>query len=161
MALTSYSYKVGTAPDALAAAVVASEKTPVGTLVQYGGNLLQFIGDGSVDIGAVSDYDIVAARTPDALVEAVNASITAGRQPVGNPLYRAEILYVVMGKITPLSTGGSDYTLPAATVDTLGGVKELANIGALASDADVATVVTALNSLLSDAKAKGLMVADA
>ena len=128
MALTSYSYKVGSAPDTLAAAVVASEKTPVGTLVQYGSNLLQFIGDGSVVLGNVTDYDIVAAKNPDLLVTAVNESIAAGRQPVGNPLYRSGILHVVMGKITVASGSGSDYTLPAATVDALGGVKLAAKV---------------------------------
>jgi hypothetical protein len=40
------------------------------------------------------------------------------------------------------------------------GVKQLANMAAIATDADAAAIVTAVNALLADMKAKNIMVGD-
>lgn len=77
--------------------------------------------------------------------------------------------------VSGLPTGGGEYTLPAATADTLGGVKigtglSITEEGVLSADGitpaqtqedctatEVADVVTAFNSLLAKLKAAGLM----
>ena len=160
MALTSYSYIAGTSASAITSAVTKSGLAPIGAPVERGTVVLQFLGAGTADVGTVTNYQLVAGSTPDELVTNVAAVLSSTLQPVGAPITRGSSLFQVLGTITVESSGGSDYTLPAATVDTIGGVKELANIAALATDADAATIVTALNSLLADAKSKGLMVAD-
>lgn len=50
------------------------------------------------------------------------------------------------------------YTLPAATTTTLGGVKRASGVAALAADAELATVVSTINDLLSKLKTAGIMV---
>lgn len=213
MALTTYSYVAGTTAKALTDAVTAAGLSPVGAPVERGTVLIQFTGEGTADVGTVSDYQVVSGATPDELVTNVKAVLSATVQPVGEPVTRGNALFQVMGNITAESSGSS-YTLPAATGSTLGGVtiggnigvnssgeisvaqgsantlglvkgghniafgtdgsistsaadtttagavKQLANIAALAADADVAAIVTALNAFLTDAKAKGNMVAD-
>lgn len=50
------------------------------------------------------------------------------------------------------------YTLPTATTATLGGVKRASGVAALAADAELATVVSTINDLLSKLKTAGIMV---
>ena len=50
------------------------------------------------------------------------------------------------------------YTLPAATTTTLGGVKRASGVAALAADAELATVVSTINDLLSKLQTAGIMV---
>ena len=50
------------------------------------------------------------------------------------------------------------YTLPTATTTTLGGVKRASRVAALAADAELATVVSTINDLLSKLKTAGIMV---
>lgn len=50
------------------------------------------------------------------------------------------------------------YTLSAATTTTLGGVKRASGVAALAADAELATVVSTINDLLSKLKTAGIMV---
>lgn len=56
--------------------------------------------------------------------------------------------------------GGGDYTLPAATTSTLGGVKMATNISNAPAGADTAALVTKVNAILSALKAAGIMVKD-
>lgn len=162
MALTSYSYIAGTSAKALTKAVSDSKLAIVGKPVSRDIALLQFVGEGSQDVGTVSNIQYVAGGTPDELVKNVTAVLSATLQPIGEPVLRGNALYQVMGTVTASGGGsGSNYTLPAATVTTLGGVKELANVAALAADSNAATIVTALNAIIADAKAKGMMVPDA
>lgn len=81
-------------------------------------------------------------------------------------------------EVTGLPSGEGEYTLPAATASTLGGVKIGSGLtveadGTLSADgitpaenqaaseaAELADLVTAFNSLLSKLKAAGLMIAD-
>lgn len=53
------------------------------------------------------------------------------------------------------------YTLPAATETTLGGVKKATNVNNLATGAELATVVTKVNAILSALKVADIMVEDA
>lgn len=50
------------------------------------------------------------------------------------------------------------YTLPTATATTLGGVKRASGVAALAADAELATVVSTINDLLSKLKTAGIMI---
>ena len=53
------------------------------------------------------------------------------------------------------------YTLPAATTSAIGGVKEATNVANLDSGAELATVVTKVNAILSALKVADIMVEDA
>ena len=53
------------------------------------------------------------------------------------------------------------YTLPAATTSAIGGVKEATNVANLDSGAELATVVTKVNAILSALKVADIMVKDA
>lgn len=50
------------------------------------------------------------------------------------------------------------YTLPAATKTTLGGVKAGTNIAALAGEADLATVIGTVNSILTQLRTAGVLI---
>lgn len=52
------------------------------------------------------------------------------------------------------------YTLPAATTSAIGGVKKATNVGNLATGAELATVVTQVNAILSALKVADIMVRD-
>lgn len=54
-------------------------------------------------------------------------------------------------------TIGGDI-LPAATKTSMGGVKAGTNIAALAEDADLATVVGTVNSILTQLKSAGVLI---
>ena len=52
------------------------------------------------------------------------------------------------------------YTLPAATTSVIGGVKKATNVGNLDTGAELATVVTQVNAILSALKVADIMVED-
>lgn len=54
----------------------------------------------------------------------------------------------------------SAYTLPAATTSTIGGVRKATNVGNLATGAELATVVTQVNAILSALKVADIMIND-
>lgn len=56
--------------------------------------------------------------------------------------------------------GGGNYTLPAATTSTLGGVKMATNVSNAPVGADAAALVSTVNAILSALKAAGIMVKD-
>lgn len=56
-----------------------------------------------------------------------------------------------------LPSGGTAYTLPAATASALGGVKQAAAVADAASDADAAAIVTTLNALLASLRTAGIV----
>lgn len=53
------------------------------------------------------------------------------------------------------------YVLPAATISTIEGVKKATNVDNLATGAELATVVTKVNAILSALKVADIMVEDA
>lgn len=53
------------------------------------------------------------------------------------------------------------YTLPAATTSAIGGVKKATNVPNLATEAELAAVVTQVNAILSALKVADIMVKDA
>lgn len=52
------------------------------------------------------------------------------------------------------------YTLPAATTSAIGGVKKATNVSNLETGAELATVVTQVNAILSALKVADIMVED-
>ena len=52
------------------------------------------------------------------------------------------------------------YTLPAATTSAIGGVKKATNVSNLETGAELATVVTQVNAILSALKVADIMVND-
>lgn len=68
------------------------------------------------------------------------------------------LTYTVSNKTITSSIASQKYTLPAATKTTLGGVKAGTNIAALAGDADLATVIGTVNSILTQLKTAGVLI---
>ena len=68
------------------------------------------------------------------------------------------LTYTVSNKTITSSIASQKYTLPAATKITLGGVKAGTNIAALAGDADLATVIGTVNSILTQLKTAGVLI---
>lgn len=69
--------------------------------------------------------------------------------------------YFNNGEWTAIGGDSEPYVLPAATTSTIGGVKKATNITNLATGADIATVVTKVNAILSALKVADIMVRDA
>lgn len=63
--------------------------------------------------------------------------------------------------LTDKPTIPAAYVLPAATISTIGGVKKATNVDNLATGAELATVVTKVNAILSALKVADIMVEDA
>ncbi len=55
---------------------------------------------------------------------------------------------------------GGSYTLPAATTEQLGGVKQAESIAQLEESAELTAVVEAMNSLLVKLKAAGIIASE-
>lgn len=76
-------------------------------------------------------------------------------------LFKGDLKYFGSNGWESIGSGGSDYVLPAATTSTLGGVKMATNVSNASSGADVASLVTTVNAILSALKGAGIMVKDA
>ena len=67
------------------------------------------------------------------------------------------------GDVTVLSPSAAGtapaYKLPNATASALGGVKQAANVANLATSADAAAIVTAVNTLFANLRTAGVMAA--
>lgn len=158
-------YKVisGATPDELVTnvkAVLSDTMQPVGEPVTRGNALFQVMGNITAESSG-SSYTLPAAT-----------GSTLGGVSIGGNIGVTETgeISVAQGSATTLGlvmgghniAFGSDGSISTSTANTTtaGAVKQLANVPALASDADAAAIVTALNALLTDAKTKGNMVAD-
>ncbi|MBL3900358.1 hypothetical protein JL750_03010 [Bifidobacterium longum subsp. longum] len=62
-------------------------------------------------------------------------------------------------KVLSPSAAGTAYKLPNATASALGGVKQAANVANLATSADAAAIVTAVNTLFVNLRTAGVMAA--
>ena len=134
---------------------------PVGEPVQRGNALFQVMGNITVESGSGSSYTLPAATGSTLGGVSIGANIGVNSNgEISVAQGSATTLGLVMGGHNiAFGTDGSIST-SAADTNTAGAVKQLANVPTLASDADAAAIVTALNALLTDAKAKGNMVAD-
>lgn len=68
------------------------------------------------------------------------------------------LTYTVSTKTFTSSVANQEYTLPAATKTTLGGVKAGTNIADLNTSADLATVIGTVNGLLAQLRAVGVLI---
>lgn len=75
-------------------------------------------------------------------------------------LYKGTAKYFNNGKWETIGGESEPYVLPAATTNTIGGVKQATNVGNLATGAELATVVTKVNAILSALKVADIMVKD-
>ena len=75
-------------------------------------------------------------------------------------LYKGTMKYFNNGEWETIGGEPEPYVLPAATTSTIGGVKQATNVGDLATGAELATVVTKVNAILSALKMAGIMVKD-
>lgn len=76
-------------------------------------------------------------------------------------LFKGSLKYFGPNGWTDISAESEPYVLPAATTSAIGGVKKATNVGNLATGAELATVVTKVNAILSALKVADIMVEDA
>ena len=76
-------------------------------------------------------------------------------------LYKDTMKYFNNGKWETIGGEPEPYVLPAATTSTIGGVKKATNVDNLAAEAELATVVTKVNEILSALKVADIRVEDA
>ena len=76
-------------------------------------------------------------------------------------LYKGTMKYFNNGEWETIGGKPEPYVLPAATTSTIGGVKKATNVGNLDTGAELATVVTKVNAILSALKVADIMVKDA
>ena len=76
-------------------------------------------------------------------------------------LYKGTMKYFNNGEWETVGDESEPYVLPAATTSTIGGVRKATNVGNLATEAELATVVTKVNAILSALKMADIMVEDA
>ena len=76
-------------------------------------------------------------------------------------LYKGTMKYFNNGEWETIGGESEPYVLPAATTSTIGGVKKAANVGNLATGAELTAVVTKVNAILSALKVADIMVKDA
>lgn len=132
MAVTAYQIITAKNTAELNAAIEAGSFTPVGQILTGYGYAQQAVGTGTLDLGAVSDYQVLQADSPEGLADAVNAAIEDGLQPVGGVgrLYRAYIQAVGVVEasgVAAITTAGGT-TIPAGTLQaTLQAIADLAD----------------------------------
>lgn len=76
-------------------------------------------------------------------------------------LYKGTMKYFNNGEWETIGGEPEPYVLPKATTSEIGGVKKATNVGNLATGAELATVVTKVNAILSALKVADIMVEDA
>ena len=75
-------------------------------------------------------------------------------------LYKGTMKYFNNGEWGTVGGDSEPYVLPKATTIEIGGVKQATNVGDLATGAELATVVTKVNAILSALKVADIMVKD-
>lgn len=114
---------------------------------------------------SLTNYKIVSHRSADTLASLVVAAAADGWLPLGPAQYDAlNTLYIqtlVIGDIAGAAGAASDYVLPNAGTEEIGGVKEAAAVSDVApgeTDADTIVTLTAqLNTLLANLRASGTL----
>lgn len=75
-------------------------------------------------------------------------------------LYKGTMKYFNNGEWETIGGDSEPYVLPKATTSIMGGVKQATNVSNLATGAELATVVTKVNAILSALKVADIMVRD-
>lgn len=107
MPITEYKIVVGTTVEELTEGVVGAGCVPVGDLDPSTADYaMQAAGVGTVDLGTVSEYQVVLGETPLLLQNAVNEKIKEGLQPVGGVFHWQRGFLQAVGKIDASGSGG-------------------------------------------------------
>lgn len=120
-----------------------------------GGNRLVIGGELEIKTGAIISGDgaaNLAAAATDTTLGGVKAAAKGAGDTVPAKIGEDGKLYV--------PAYPAEYTLPAATVDGIGGVKAAANQAAVAADATLDVLRAAYIDLVLKLKAAGIMAAD-
>ena len=75
-------------------------------------------------------------------------------------LYKGTMKYFNNGEWETVGDDSEPYVLPKATTNEIGGVKQATNVSNLETGAELATVVTQVNAILSALKVADIMVRD-
>lgn len=75
-------------------------------------------------------------------------------------LYKGTMKYFNNGEWETVGGDSEPYVLPKATTDEIGGVKQATNVGDLTTGAELETVVTKVNAILSALKVAGIIIND-
>lgn len=78
----------------------------------------------------------------------------------GLPLSKAQkqMLAEVICDVIENIVSDSNYTLPDATTETIGGVKQAADVAILETTDDITNVISTVNTLINNLKAAGVIV---
>lgn len=78
----------------------------------------------------------------------------------GLPLSKAQkqMLAEVICDVIENIVSDNNYTLPDATTETIGGVKQAANVAILETTDDITNVISTVNTLINNLKAAGVIV---
>lgn len=112
MALTKYDLLVGTSAADLQAKVRAKQATgnvTVYGMFQRGGNYCQAVGTGTIDIGTLTQYQIISSPNIDTFSAMVSGMLPKA-QPVGTPVVYNSALFQVMGVIQAFNMSGQNGT---------------------------------------------------
>lgn len=112
MALTKYDLLVGTSAADLQAKVRAKQATGSVTvygMFQRGGNYCQAVGTGTIDIGTLTQYQIISSPNIDTFSAMVSGMLPKA-QPVGTPVVYNSALFQVMGVIQAFNMSGQNGT---------------------------------------------------
>ena len=78
----------------------------------------------------------------------------------GLPLSKAQkqMLAEVICDVIENVVSDNNYTLPDATTETIGGVKQAADVAILETTDDITNVISTVNTLINNLKAAGVIV---
>lgn len=78
----------------------------------------------------------------------------------GLPLSKAQkqMLAEVICDVIENIVSDNNYTLPDATTETIGGVKQAADVAILETTDDITNVISTVNTLINNLKAAGIIV---
>lgn len=112
MPLTKYELLVGATADELQTKV--RQKQSAGYVVVYGmfqrgGSYCQAVGKGTIDVGMVTQYQIVSSANIESFSQMVS-DMLPDVQPIGTPVVYNSPLFQVMGVIEPFASAGGKFS---------------------------------------------------
>lgn len=110
MALTKYELLVGSSAADLQSRVRTKQST--GSIIVYGmfqrgGYYCQAVGNGTLDVGMLTDYQIVSSPNIETFTNLVTSMLDRA-QPLGTPVVYNSALFQVMGKIQAFNMSGQN-----------------------------------------------------
>lgn len=112
MPLTKYELLVGSTSDDLQNKVRQKQSTGyvvVYGMFQRGGYYCQAVGKGTIDVGMVTQYQIVSSANIESFSQMVS-DMLPDVQPIGTPVVYNSPLFQVMGVIEPFTSAGGKFS---------------------------------------------------